>query len=135
MECAAAGTDQAVCVLRQQYTIPTWLRMTRARRKSPLIRAMLVGLGALLILVTPLVGIIPGPGGIFVFAAGLVLILQNANWARKRFAKLKRRYPRFGHYSDMALRRRSFRRRQQRARDAALARAEAETSGFGIDER
>ena len=43
--------------------------MTRLRRKSPLIRAVLVGLGVLLILLTPLVGVIPGPGGIFVFAA------------------------------------------------------------------
>ena len=127
--------DDPVRVLRRQYTLPTWLRMTRLRRKSPLIRAVLVGLGVLLILLTPLVGVIPGPGGIFVFAAGLVLILQNAGWARRRFARLKRRYPRFGHYSDMALRRRSFRRRQQRAREAALARAEAETLGVAADQR
>jgi hypothetical protein len=94
------------------------------------IRIALLITGALLILVTPLVGIIPGPGGIFVFAGGLVLILQNSNWARGRFVRLKRRWPRFGHYADMALRRRSFRKRQQRDKDAAAAKAEAELLGF-----
>ena len=92
-----------------------------ARRKSPAVRITLLVIGLLLIAVTPLVGIIPGPGGIFVFGAGLVLVLQNANWARKLFARAKRRYPRVGHYCDMALRRPSFRRRQQRAREAATA--------------
>lgn len=108
--------------------------MSRAR-KSPAVRIALLMTGFLLIVATPLVGIIPGPGGIFVFAAGLVLVLQNSKWARRRFARLKRRWPRFGHYSDMALRRRSFRRRQQRARDAAMAKAEAELLGFPADPR
>jgi hypothetical protein len=108
--------------------------MPRAR-KSPAIRIALLVTGFLLIAVTPLVGVVPGPGGIFVFAAGLVLVLQNSNWARKRFARLKRRWPRFGHYSDMALRRRSFRRRQQRDKDAAIAKAEAEMLGYPAEPR
>ncbi|HEX8303107.1 hypothetical protein [Sphingomonas sp.] len=89
----------------------------------------------MLILVTPLVGIIPGPGGVFVFAGGLVLVLQNSNWARGRFVRLKRRWPRFGHYADMALRRRSFRRRQQRDKEAAAAEAEAAMLGFPQESR
>ena len=89
----------------------------------------------LLILATPLVGVIPGPGGIFVFAAGLVLVLQNSRWARRKFARAKRRYPRFARYSDMALRRRSWRRRQQRDKDLALARAEAAALGRPLDMR
>ena len=109
--------------------------MPRPRRKSPLVRIVLLVTGVLLILVTPLVGVIPGPGGIFVFAAGLVLVLQNSNWARKRFARLKRRYPRFGRYADLALRRRSYRRRQLRDKEAAVARAEAATLGFPVDMR
>ena len=109
--------------------------MPRIRRRSPLIRIALLVTGILLILVTPLVGIIPGPGGIFVFAAGLVLVLQNSKWARKRFVRFKRRWPRFGHYSDMALRRRSFRRRQALIKEAALAQAEAAALGFPQDPR
>jgi hypothetical protein len=108
--------------------------MPRAR-KSPVVRIALLVTGFALIIATPLVGIIPGPGGIFVFAAGLVLVLQNSNWARKRFARLKRRWPRLGHYSDMALRRRSFRQRQQRAKEAAIAKAEAELLGFPAEPR
>ncbi|UZK66282.1 hypothetical protein [Sphingomonas sp. M1-B02] len=104
--------------------------MSRPRRKSPIVRLVLMATGFLLIAATPLVGIIPGPGGIFVFAAGLVLVLQNSNWARKHFARLKRRWPRFGHYADRALRRRSFRRRRERAKEAEIARAEAVTLGF-----
>ena len=64
------------------------------------------------------------------FAAGLVLVLQNSAWARKKFARLKRRYPRFAHYSDLALRRRSFRRRRERAREAERDRADAAALGF-----
>lgn len=99
--------------------------------RSPLVRTVLFVTGALLIAVTPLVGIIPGPGGIFVFAAGLVLVLQNSVWAQKVFARTKRRWPRFGHYADKALRRRSARRRRERAAEAKIARAEAELLGFG----
>ena len=102
-----------------------------AGKRSPLVRTILVATGLLVIAVSPLVGVIPGPGGVFVFAAGLVLVLQNANWARKRFARAKRRWPRFGHYADMALRRRSFRRRRLRAKEAEIARAEAELLGLG----
>jgi hypothetical protein len=121
-------------VLHDQHTPPTSPVMPRAR-KSPAIRITLLVAGCLLIAVTPLVGPIPGPGGIITFAAGLTLVLKNSNWARKRFARLKRRWPRFGHYSDMALRRRSFRQRQQRAKEAAMAAAEAELLGFPADPR
>ena len=101
-----------------------------SKRRSPVIRIALLVTGVLLIVATPLVGIIPGPGGIFVFAAGLVLVLQNSKWARGHFVRIKKRWPRFGHYADMALRRRSFRRRQALAKEAALAAAEAEALGF-----
>ncbi|MEZ0244918.1 MAG: hypothetical protein ACAH11_16200 [Sphingomonas sp.] len=91
----------------------------------------LVIIGFLVIAASPLVGIIPGPGGVLVFAAGLVLVLQNSDIARRVFARTKRRWPRFGHYADMALRRRSFRRRRDREREVALAAAEAKAAGFG----
>jgi hypothetical protein len=102
-----------------------------ARARSPILRTALFVTGALLIVVAPLVGIIPGPGGIFVFAAGLVLVLRNSLWAQKVFARTKRRWPRFGHYADKALRRASARRRRLRAEEAKIARAEAELLGFG----
>ncbi|MBW4332269.1 hypothetical protein KY084_15540 [Stakelama sp. CBK3Z-3] len=90
-----------------------------SQRPGGLIRILLLGVGILLILVSPLVGAIPGPGGIFVFAGGLVLVLQNSHWARKHFVKAKRRWPRFGKLADQALRRRSARRRRKREKQAA----------------
>jgi len=88
------------------------------RSANPLVRTVLLVTGALLIILAPVVGAIPGPGGIFVFAAGLVLVLKNSLWARRHFVRLKRRWPRFGHYADMGLRRASAARRRARDREA-----------------
>jgi hypothetical protein len=93
--------------------------------RHPALRTALLCLGFLLLAITPLVGPIPGPGGLLTFAGGMILILRNSNWARRVFARTKRRWPRFGHYADMALRRPSFHRRRERDR---LAQAGA---GFG----
>ena len=109
--------------------------MPRPRTRSPLVRTILFVTGLLVMAVAPLVGAIPGPGGVFVFAAGLVLVLQNSAWARKRFARLKTRWPKFGHYADMALRRRSWRRRRDRAKEAEVAKAEAAVLGFPAEPR
>ena len=86
--------------------------------RHPALRLSLFTLGVVLVIASPVVGAIPGPGGIFVFAAGLALMLQNSLWAKKRFVQAKRRWPRFGHYADMGLRRPSAARR--RARDRAI---------------
>ncbi len=72
-----------------------------------------------MIVVSPIIGAIPGPGGIFVFAAGLALLLQNAHWAKRAYARLKRRWPQFGHYADLGLRRASALRRRERDKLAA----------------
>jgi hypothetical protein len=81
--------------------------------------AMLV-LGVLLILAAPLVGLLPGPGGVFVFAGGLILVLRASRWARLRWARLKRRFPRLGHLADRVMRRPSALRRHARAKAARL---------------
>lgn len=83
-------------------------------------RPLLVGTGALLILLSPVVGIVPGPGGIFVFAAGLVLVLRGSARARRGWVVLKRRWPRLGAVADRTMRRRSALRRHARARAAGL---------------
>jgi hypothetical protein len=99
---------------------PHAMPMPRARKRNPLIRTILFVTGILVIIISPIVGAIPGPGGIFVFAAGLVLVLQNSSWARKQFARWKKRYPKFGNLADTALQRRSARRRRLRDQDALL---------------
>jgi len=70
--------------------------------------------GALLIVVTPIAALAPGPAGIFTFAGGVGLVLQNSMWARRQFARGKRRFPRTGRLADRALRRASARRRRER---------------------
>jgi len=77
-------------------------------------------LGVVLIAASPVVGLLPGPGGIFVFAGGLVLVLRASRWARLRWARLKRRFPRFGHLADRVMRRPSALRRHARAKAARL---------------
>lgn len=75
-------------------------------------RLPLLILGWLLIVLTPVVGILPGPGGIFVFAGGLILLLRNSMWVKRLYARLKLRYPRLGHHADRTLRRPTWRRKQ-----------------------
>ena len=68
-------------------------------------------IGVLLLVVSPLVGAIPGPGGIVVAGIGLALILKTSVWARRHYVKFKRWQPKAGHWTDWALRRRSAKRR------------------------
>lgn len=105
--------------------------MPRTRSRSPLMRTLLFAAGVLVIIVSPIIGAIPGPGGIIVFAAGLVLVLQNSNWARKHFARAKKRWPRFGGLADRALQRRSGKRRRERAKELKAARDKAAADGYG----
>lgn len=70
--------------------------------------------------VAPIVGVIPGPGGIPVFAAGLALMLRNSDRAKRVFVRAKRRWPRLGHYADIGLRRGSARRRRAVAKAAQV---------------
>jgi len=79
---------------------------------------LLIALGWVLIVLSPLVGVLPGPGGIFVFAGGVALLLRNSPWARRRYVRLKRRWPRLGHACDRTMRRPSARRRGPPARVA-----------------
>jgi hypothetical protein len=76
-----------------------------------------------LIILSPIVGAIPGPGGIFVFGAGMVLLMRNSRWARKHVARAGKRWPRLGAFVDKGLRRASAKRRQ-----AARGRLEEEGS-------
>ena len=80
-------------------------------RKKP-VRTGLFMTGLLLLILSPLAGAIPGPGGIFVFAAGLTLTLRNSDWAKRQYVRLKRWQPKAGRWADWGLRRRSARRRE-----------------------
>lgn len=92
-----------------RQTLATWGRL-------PMVRQGLFLLGCLLILVSPLVGIIPGPGGVVVFALGFGLVLKYSEWAKRRYVRFKRRHPNKGRWTDWSMRRSSARRREERER-------------------
>ena len=85
----------------------------------PAVRTSLVVLGFALMIVSPAAGILPGPGGIFVFAAGLALALKYSEWVKRKYVTFKRAHPKKGAWADWGLRRQSALRRQ--SRDKALA--------------
>ena len=92
---------------------------TRAERAQPhpFLRQALFLLGILLIIVSPLVGAIPGPGGVIVFAAGLGLVLKYSGWAKRQYVRFKRAPPNKGRWADWGMRRPSARRREAIRRD------------------
>lgn len=66
---------------------------------------MRLALGWVLIVASVPVGLLPGPGGIFVFAAGAALLLRHSTGAKRLYVRLGRRWPRLRHTLDRALRR------------------------------
>jgi hypothetical protein len=81
--------------------------------EHPWVEMLLFVVGVLLILASPVAGVIPGPGGIFVFAAGLALVLKTSMWAKRRYVHFKRWQPKAGAWSDWGLRRTSAKRRAE----------------------
>ena len=79
---------------------------------NPIVEWSLLALGVSLLLVSPLVGAIPGPGGVVVAGIGLALILKTSMWAKRRYVHFKRWKPKAGRWTDWALRRPSAKRRE-----------------------
>ena len=89
----------------------------------PWVRAALMGFGVLLMILAPVAGLLPGPGGIFLFGGGLALALKYSDWAKRKYVAFKRAHPRKGEWADWGLRRPSAQRRRARDKQAALAEA------------
>jgi hypothetical protein len=94
-----------------------WLALGRI----PAVRTGLFLLGWLLIATAPVLGILPGPGGIIVFAAGAGLVLKYSAWAKRRYVLLKRRHPNKVAWADWGMRRKSALRRQARDREQSAS--------------
>ena len=82
------------------------------------VRTALFVLGCLLILSAPVLGVLPGPGGIIVFGAGLALVLKYSEWAKRQYVRFKRRHPNKGRWTDWSMRRQSARRREELQRQS-----------------
>ncbi|MEO1167290.1 MAG: hypothetical protein AAFW97_01130 [Pseudomonadota bacterium] len=81
------------------------------------IRFVLTVIGGLLVITAPIVGLLPGPGGIFMFAIGFPLMLKNSAIVRRFYARLKVKHPKKGEWVDWAMRRKSTLRRIRRRRE------------------
>ena len=90
-----------------------WKSQWRRFIDHPIVEWALFGVGLVLLMISPLVGAIPGPGGIIVAGIGLALVLRTSIWAKRRYVKFKRWQPKAGRWTDWALRRRSARRREE----------------------
>jgi len=109
-----------------------WTEKLSGLTRVPMVRQILVGVGILLMAVSPLVGIVPGPGGIVVFAAGLALALKYSEWAKRLYVRFKRRHPNKGRWADWGMRRASARRREELAKARQVA-AQAEAQPLASD--
>ena len=83
----------------------------RAFERGRFGRTMLFAFGVILLVAAPIVGLIPGPGGIPFAVVGLTLVLRYARWTKRIYVRLKRRWPKQGALFDWGLRRKSARRR------------------------
>src|SRR5919106_3824914 len=105
--------------LREWARPTTWRRMIsreqfRKLMDMPVVEWALFALGVLLIIAGFIIAPLPGPGGIFLIAPGLALVLKTSLWAKRHYVRLKRWQPKAGGWTDWALRRRSHFRRRQR---------------------
>ena len=85
----------------------------RAFFDHPAVEWTIFALGVLLMIAAIPVGALPGPGGVFVFAIGLAMVLKTSMWAKRRYVRFKRSRPKAGGWTDWALRRRSAKRRME----------------------
>ena len=90
---------------------------------NPIVEWSILAAGILLIIGGLGIAPLPGPGGIFLIAPGVALVLKTSMWAKRRYVKFKRWQPKAGRWTDWALQRRSAKRRE------ALRKAEQEQGG------
>jgi hypothetical protein len=94
-------------------------------RKSEILRIAALVFGFLMIILSAFIGPLPGPGGIFVFAFGLSIVLRNSAWAKRRYVAFKKRFPKPGTWADWGLQRKSAKRREEIAKTSQTPREDA----------
>ena len=92
----------------------------RAFIDHPIVEWTIFVIGVILLLLTPVVGALPGPGGVIIGGIGLAMVLKTSMWAKRRYVRFKKWQPRVlgkdvnpGGWTDWALRRQSARRREE----------------------
>jgi hypothetical protein len=94
--------------MRPMFTRKQW----RAFIDSPVVEWSMFAAGVLLVIGGLVIAPLPGPGGIFLIAPGVALILKASMWAKRHYVRIKRWQPKAGRWMDWALRRPSAKRRE-----------------------
>jgi hypothetical protein len=105
---SALRTAVAIAKFVPMFSRDQW----RAFMDSPVAEWSMFAVGVMLLILAPVVGVLPGPGGIIVAGIGLALVLKTSMWAKRRYVKFKRWQPKAGRWTDWALRRPSAKRRE-----------------------
>jgi hypothetical protein len=98
-----------------------WRDTWRKLLDNPIVEWAMFVTGVVLLILAMVSGpIIPGPNGVLFGAAGLSLILKSSLWAKRHYARLKKKRVKIagrqivlGEWTDWALRRQSARRRKE----------------------
>jgi hypothetical protein len=115
-------TTSAPMISREQW---------RAFIDHPVVEWGIFVVGILFMIAAIPVGALPGPGGVFVFAIGLAMVLKTSMWAKRRYVRFKRQQPKVGRWTDWGLRRRSHLRRERlRKEREALEAAQGDQQAF-----
>lgn len=77
-------------------------------------------LGCMLMVIAPVLGVLPGPGGLIIFPVGLALALQNSVWAKRVYGRFKRKHPHYAARADRLMRRPSAARRRALEKEQAV---------------
>jgi hypothetical protein len=78
----------------------------------PAVQWTMFGIGVVLMAVSPLLGALPGPGGIVVFGLGLGMVLKTSMWAKRHYVRFKKKQPKIARWTDWGLMRKSAKRRE-----------------------
>ncbi len=65
-------------------------------------------LGWILLIITPFIGVFPGPGGLILFPIGLALVLRNSKWAKRRYSSFTKQHSEYGEWANWAMGRKRF---------------------------
>ena len=109
------------------YTRRQWRRFF----DQPWVEWLIFAVGVILLLLAPLVGALPGPGGLIIGGIGLAMVLKTSMWARRRYVRFKRWQPKAGRWTDWALRRPSAKRREELRKAQQEEQNVASTPGGG----
>ncbi len=84
---------------------PIQKNQRKAGGKNQARRIGLLSLGWIMIIISPIVGAIPGPGFIILFPIGLALVVKNSILGKKLYVRFRNKFPQYNRWSDWALRR------------------------------